>query len=125
MICSRKKVNVEIALKLLSEYGPSVYGIPCHVANKEDRKRLFSTTIEQFGGLDILVSNVAVNPFIGYLIDSSEEIWKKIFQVNVIASIMLLKESTPFLRKRGGGSIIFISSIAGFNQEKVNYYDAL
>lgn len=121
MICSRKIDNVENALKLLSDYGQFVYGIPCHVAKKEDRERLFSITIKQFGGFDILVNNAAVNPFIGNIVDTTEQIWKKIFEVNVTAPFMLLKESVPFLRQRGGGSIIFISTINAFSPTGVIY----
>lgn len=106
---------------MLTEYGQSVHGIQCHVAKKEDRQRLFATTVERYGGLDILVSNAAVNPAMGSIIDVSEEIWTKIFEINVTASFMLLKEATPLLQKRGGGSIIFISSIAGCNASPVDH----
>jgi len=35
--------------------------------------------------------------------------------VNVKAAYLLSKEVLPYLRKRGGGSIVYISSIAGFD----------
>lgn len=49
----------------------------------------------------------------------SEEIWQKIFDVNVTSAFMLLKESVPLLRQRGGGSIVFMSSISAFNPQGV------
>lgn len=51
--------------------------------------------------------------------DCSEEVWDKIFDINVKASFLLAKEAAPLIRERGGGSIVFISSLAGFNPFKV------
>lgn len=39
---------------------------------------LFMQTLDQCGGVDILVSNAAVNPFFGNLMDTTEEVWDKV-----------------------------------------------
>lgn len=39
---------------------------------------LLLQTIEQCGGVDILVSNAAVNPFFGNILESTEEVWDKV-----------------------------------------------
>lgn len=125
MISSRKASNVEKALKYLTGKGLNVHGIQCHVGSGEDRKKLFRTTIEKYGGLDILVSNAAVNPHFGKSLDCSESAWDKIFDINVKSSFLLAKEAVPLLRERGGGNIIFVASIAGYNSSevlKINYY---
>lgn len=44
----------------------------------------------------------------------TEEVWDKIFDVNVKSSFFLAKESVPHMEKRGKGSIIFVSSIGAF-----------
>lgn len=100
--------------------GLSVFGIKCHVGDALDRARLFKETVEKFGGLDILVSNAATNPVAGSVLDCSEKVWDKIFEVNVKASFLLAKEATTLIRNRGGGSIVFISSVAGYNPSKVS-----
>lgn len=56
---------------------------------------------------------------IGSVLDCSEEVWDKIFDINVKASFLLAKQAAPLIRERGGGSIVFISSLAGFNPFKV------
>ena len=68
----------------------------------------------EFGGFDILISNAAVNPDSGRIMKATEEVWDKIFDVNVKASFFLAKESIPHMEKRGKGSIIFVSSIGGY-----------
>lgn len=65
----------------------------------------------KFGGLDILVNNA------GYLAQSdavncSEEEWDKILDTNMKGPFLGIKYSVPELRKRGGGSIVNIASIA-------------
>ena len=42
---------------------PSV--IPCHIARKEELQKLVDQTTAQWGGIDIMVSNAAVNPYLG------------------------------------------------------------
>ncbi|BES91856.1 Dehydrogenase reductase SDR family member [Nesidiocoris tenuis] len=69
---------------------------------------------EKFGGIDILVSNAAVNPTVGGATQCSDESWDKIFDINVKSAFCLTKEVKPYLIKRGGGSIVYVSSIAGF-----------
>lgn len=115
MISSRKEQNVESALKKLKNDGlTQIHGVKCHVSTAEDRNNLYNEAIKKFGGIDILVSNAAVSPEVGNVLDCSETAWDKIFDTNVKSSFLLAKEVLPHLRKQGGGNIIFVSSIAGF-----------
>uniref|UniRef100_A0A8W7P4B1 Dehydrogenase/reductase SDR family member 4 n=1 Tax=Anopheles coluzzii TaxID=1518534 RepID=A0A8W7P4B1_ANOCL len=114
VVSSRKQQNVDRAVNDLRTAGLEVSGIKCHVANATDRKALFEHAAQKFGGIDILVSNAAVNPEVGGVLECSESAWDKIFDVNVKCSYLLAKEVLPFIRERKGGSIVFISSIAGF-----------
>jgi len=115
MISSRKKHNVDRALeKLREKFGANkVRGVVCHVSKKDDRSNLIQQTIESFGGIDILVSNAAVNPTKTPLLECDEKLWDKIFDVNVKSTLLLTQEVMPHLISRGGGSIIYVSSIAG------------
>ncbi|KAK5642011.1 hypothetical protein RI129_008178 [Pyrocoelia pectoralis] len=120
VISSRNKRNVDKAVAQLSKdgLGQSVVGIVCHVAKEEDRTRLFNEAIN-IGGLDILISNAAVNPSVAPFHYCTEKEWDKIFEVNVKASFLLSKAAVPFFRKRGGGRIVFLSSISGQRHYKV------
>ncbi|KAM4809110.1 dehydrogenase/reductase SDR family member 4-like isoform 1-T2 [Rhinophrynus dorsalis] len=114
LLSSRKQQNVDRAVKELREQGLDVDGTVCHVGKSEDRERLVETAVQRFGGVDILVSNAAVNPFAGSILESSEEVWDKILDVNVKATFLLVKLLVPKMQERGGGSIVIVSSIAGF-----------
>ncbi|XP_068700677.1 dehydrogenase/reductase SDR family member 4-like isoform X2 [Montipora foliosa] len=116
MISSREQENVTKAVSEVEkeEQGCSVKGVVCHVANPEHRKNLIEQTLHHFGGIDILVSNAAVNPVFGPLIQTPEDAWDKIFNVNLKSAFMLAKDTIPLMEKRRGGSVIFISTIAAF-----------
>lgn len=62
IISSRKQSNVDEAVKNLRNNGIEVTGAVCHVANAEDRKKLFDLAMEKYGAIHCLVSNAAVNP---------------------------------------------------------------
>ncbi|XP_060081845.1 dehydrogenase/reductase SDR family member 4-like [Ylistrum balloti] len=114
VVSSRKQKNVDAAIEKLRAKNLDVYGTVCHVGKKEDRASLIQQTLDRYGGIDIMVSNAAVNPFFGPILNCSEDQWDKIFELNVKATFMMIKETVPHIQNRGGGSIVVVSSIAGF-----------
>ncbi|KJE96976.1 hypothetical protein CAOG_09096 [Capsaspora owczarzaki ATCC 30864] len=115
VVSSRRKENVDRAVAELksSNSAMRVIGIVCHVAKAEDRKRLVQETLKSYGNIDILVSNAAVNPVFGSMLETDEAAWDKIFEVNVKSAFLLTKEVAPHL-KPNRGSVVFVSSIGGF-----------
>uniref|UniRef100_A0A4W2ICP1 Dehydrogenase/reductase SDR family member 4 n=1 Tax=Bos indicus x Bos taurus TaxID=30522 RepID=A0A4W2ICP1_BOBOX len=80
VVSSRKQQNVDRAVATLKGEGLSVTGTVCHVGKAEDRERLVATAVKLHGGVDILISNAAVNPFFGSLMDVPEEVWDKLWE---------------------------------------------
>uniref|UniRef100_A0A3Q0RDW9 Dehydrogenase/reductase (SDR family) member 4 n=1 Tax=Amphilophus citrinellus TaxID=61819 RepID=A0A3Q0RDW9_AMPCI len=78
VVSSRRQANVDQAVALLQSQKIQVTGTTCNVGKGEDREKLVRTTLGQYGGIDILVSNAAVNPFFGNIMDSTEEVWDKV-----------------------------------------------
>lgn len=115
VVSSRQQSNVDKAVDNLKSLNIDVIGRVCHVADAKQRMQLFDEAASKFGGIDILVSNAAANPAkSAELLDTSEEKWDKIFDVNVKSSFLLTKEVKPFMVNRGGGSIVYISSVIGY-----------
>ncbi|XP_073529257.1 dehydrogenase/reductase SDR family member 4-like isoform X2 [Phyllobates terribilis] len=90
LLCSRKQENVEKAEKQLKDEGLSVYAMQCHVGNKEDRERLVAKALEVYGKIDILVCNAAVNPFVGPIFSTTEDMWTKDIGTYALTKTMLL-----------------------------------
>lgn len=114
VVSSRKMDNVERAVSDLKAANLQVTGMACHVGKAEDRKALFDLVKEQFGGLDILVSNAAVNPYFGSALATPEAAYDKIFDVNVKATFQLIQEAVPLMKGRDNSSITIVSSIGGY-----------
>lgn len=114
VVSSRKQQNVDRAVATLQGEGLSVTGTVCHVGKAEDRERLVATAVSLHGGIDILVSNAAVNPFFGNLMDVTEEVWDKILDINVKATALMTKAVVPEMEKRGGGSVVIVASIGAY-----------
>lgn len=114
VVSSRRQANVDKAVALLQSQSIQVTGTTCNVGIREDREKLVQLTLDQCGGIDILVSNAAVNPFFGSVMDSTEEVWDKILSVNVKAAFLMTKLVAPHMKKRGGGNVVFVSSVAGY-----------
>ncbi|XP_055055461.2 dehydrogenase/reductase SDR family member 4 isoform X1 [Misgurnus anguillicaudatus] len=114
VVSSRRQTNVDKAVSLLRSKNIKVTGTTCDVGNAEDREKLINMTVEQCGGVDILVNNAAMIQYIENILDSTEDVWDKIFGVNVKSQFLLTKLVVPYMEKRGGGSVVFVSSVAGY-----------
>lgn len=122
VLSSRKAENVKRAVDQLKAEGyTDVIGVKCHVGSADDRQHLLSEAVRHFGGIDILVSNAAVNPLPVQVLDTPEKVWDKIFEINVKASFLLVQDGKSYLLERGGGSIVFVASIAAFQPLPVSY----
>ncbi|XP_023252542.1 dehydrogenase/reductase SDR family member 4-like [Seriola lalandi dorsalis] len=114
VVSSRRQANVDKAVALLQSQNIQVTGTTCNVGDGKDREKLVQMTLEKCGGVDILVSNAAVNPFFGNIMDSTEDVWDKILSVNVKSAFLMTKLVAPHMAKRGGGNVVFVSSVAGY-----------
>ncbi|BFG27395.1 hypothetical protein CerSpe_136690 [Prunus speciosa] len=113
VISSRKQKNVDEAVQKLKAGGIEAFGVVCHVSNEEQRKNLISKTVQKYGKIDVVVSNAAANPSIDTILQTKESVLDKLWEINVKASILLLKDADPHLKK--GSSVVIISSIAGYH----------
>ncbi len=80
--------------------------------------------IDGFGGLDIIVNAAAVHPF-GTVVSTDFETWNRCLSVNLGSIYLTAHFGVPEMARRGGGAIVSISSVQGFNcQQNVAAYVA-
>jgi 3-oxoacyl-[acyl-carrier protein] reductase len=114
-ICGRSQQTVDNAAKRLSEStGSKVSGLAVDVRDPGQVSGFFGFIDEVFGGLDILVNNAGLGIF-APVAEITFDQWKETLETNLSGVFYCCKEGIPRLRKRGGGSIINISSLAGKN----------
>jgi NAD(P)-dependent dehydrogenase (short-subunit alcohol dehydrogenase family) len=117
-LSSRKAEACEQARAELEKSGFEVMAQPCNVSRKEDLQALVDATRAKWGGIDIVVSNAASNPYYGPLTGISDEAFDKIIANNVKSVLwlagMTLEGMAQRARERGStGSFIVVGSIGG------------
>eukprot|EP00898_Chlorokybus_atmophyticus_P000299 jgi/Chlat1/126/Chrsp1S03225 len=113
VVSSRKQAAVDETVTLLRKEGIEVTGEVCHVASADQRKQLIATAVETYGKIDILVSNAAVNPASGPILQMSENAIDKILEVNIKAAVLLIRDAANHLSERA--SILLVSSVTGYS----------
>lgn len=111
-ICARRPEPLETAAaEIRARSAGTVEPIVADVASAEDVRRLVATTVERFGGLDVLVTN-AGGPRAGRFEELADADWLAAVDLLLMSVVRLCREALPHLRRRGGGRIIHITSVA-------------
>ena len=103
--------NIDSAVSAL---GKNVLGIRADVRQYADVEAALAQTVSRFGGLDILVNNAGVGVF-RPVADMAVDEWHRIIDTNLSGVFYCCHAALPHLKKRGGGWIINISSLASKN----------
>lgn len=100
-------------LNYAETYGDKAMFFQCDVTNEEQVKALVAKAAGELGGLDILYNNAGGGGPPGNVTDVLEAAWDSDMAVMLKSVMLMTKASVPELAKRGGGSVINTSSIAG------------
>jgi len=103
------------AAENLSQTGTGhAFVFPCDVRDYNQVKALIDYTAKELGGLDILVNNAGIGTF-ETVEETSPEDFRAVLETNLFGVFYCCHEAIPQMKKRGGGYIINISSLAGAN----------
>jgi len=97
------------------------------LARASECERVVRETVDAFGGIDVLVNNVGIQPLSSYqrAEDTTEEMWDAILNVNLKSYFLMSKYALPEIRQRGGGAVINTASVQGLqSQRRVPAYAA-
>jgi 3-oxoacyl-[acyl-carrier protein] reductase len=89
-----------------------VLAVQADLSTAAGAELVVARTIEAFGGLDVLVNNVARAAGAG-LLDTSDAEWQAAFDETLFPAIRMSRLAVPHMQGRGGGSIVMIASIYG------------
>src|ERR1041385_3191743 len=118
VIASRKLENLEVTAKEFSSLPGKIVPIACHVGQKEALEQLVRQTAERLGPVDILINNSATNIGQGPALAVTDEMLDKMVEVNIKATLRLIRLIVPtMIERKTGGSIINIASIAGLRPQ--------
>jgi NAD(P)-dependent dehydrogenase (short-subunit alcohol dehydrogenase family) len=87
--------------------------VPANVTRREELAALVARATSAFGGIDILVCNAAIHPYVGPAMGTSDDVMRKILDANLMSAHWLCQMVLPGMVERGFGRIVFVASIAG------------
>jgi len=86
-------------------------GVGCDVSSQGSVRQLVSTAIEKYGPIDLFCSNAGIAIAGG--VETSDEAWQKIWNVNVMAHVYAARAVLPAMLERGRGYLLNTASAAG------------
>jgi 3-oxoacyl-[acyl-carrier protein] reductase len=110
-LTARSAVAADTAAR---EIGGSAFGVLCDVRAWESVERLFREVEKRAGGTDILVNNAGIGVF-SPVAEMDPDDWRAVIETNLNGVFYCCHEAIPQMKRRGGGYIFNISSLAGKN----------
>ncbi|MFZ0828541.1 MAG: SDR family oxidoreductase [Verrucomicrobiia bacterium] len=102
----------DTAAAIARETGRRVIGVKVDVTQEVEVKALFNRAVQEFGRVDVVVSNAAIliaEP----IIDADAEKWRAVMNVNLFGYFLVTKHACRVMKPQRGGSIINLNSKSG------------
>jgi 3-oxoacyl-[acyl-carrier protein] reductase len=124
LICGRSRPDVQTAAEKLLQIG-KVEAVSCDVRKEDLVRMMFEHCTASFGGVDIVVNNAGVGYFGKTVEETTSAEFRQTLETNLFGVFYSCHHAIPHLKRRGGGYIINISSLAGQNPHpKMAAYNA-
>lgn len=123
-VCDIEKDSAERVAAEIVEEGGTAIGIFCDVCSVDSVRNAIQATAEKFGGVDILVNNAGGGGGGMLLDDVDYKEWDRLILLDLTSAYIFSKEVLPYMRKRGAGKIVNISSGAGITGDATDIHYA-
>ena len=111
-ITGRNEENLKMTVDELQQIGVNAYYSVFSMDNEIQVKAGLESLIEQLGSVDILINNAGIGDF-GSIEDMPVETWEQVIKTNLFGVYYASKTVHPFMKGKGEGDIINVSSTAG------------
>ena len=113
VVSSRKAEACEAVAAGIRARGGQALVVPANIGRKEELQSLVGRTLAEWGRIDALVCNAAVNPHFGPSETIPDDAWDRIMGTNIRSNHWLANMVLPGMASRNEGSVTIVSSIAG------------
>ncbi|EID17759.1 SDR family NAD(P)-dependent oxidoreductase [Mycolicibacterium phlei] len=113
VVASRKPEACEQAAQRLRELGGQAIGVPTHLGELDSLDALVARTVEEFGGIDVVVNNAA-NALAQPLGQMTPDAMQKSFEVNLRGPVFLVQSALPYLKESPKPAVINMISVGAF-----------
>ena len=114
-ICGRGEDTLSeaaLALAAVAVAPAEVLAVRADLATEQGIRDVVDATLARFGGVDVLVNNVALARG-GDIVNTTDADWQEAFDQTLFPAIRATRLVVPSMRRRGGGAVVIISSIFG------------
>lgn len=114
-VCCAARTIDEIAdtAETIERCGGRAIAVPTDVRSLPAVEQMVQTTVETYGGLDILFLNAGVVGDRRHVEESNPEAWLATLETNLVGAYYCARAAIPHLKRRGAGKIITIGSGIG------------
>jgi NAD(P)-dependent dehydrogenase (short-subunit alcohol dehydrogenase family) len=112
VLVDRRLDSAQETEKMIKDEGGESFAFEADVSSASDCEAIARTCVETYGRIDILHNNVGIGAGDSGPVGLTEEVWDRIFQVNLKSMFLTCKHVLPQMRKQGSGVILNISSAA-------------
>ena len=93
--------------------GGEAIGVPTHLGDVDDLGALVQRTVDEFGGIDVVVNNAA-NALAQPLGEMTVEAWTKSYEVNLRGPVFLVQQALPHLKASPHAAVLNMVSVGAF-----------
>lgn len=113
VIAGRREEEGADVLREIEKAGGEAFFVKTDVSRESDSAALVAKTVERFGRLDFAFNNAGVDLSIGPITESTEDLYRRTFDINVGGVLFGMKYQIPAILKSGGGAIVNTASVLG------------
>lgn len=113
VISSRKQDACDEVAQQIRAGGGQAIAHACNISSKSELEQLVARTRAEFGRIDVLICNAAVNPHFGPSQEIPDSAFQKVLDNNIRSNHWLCQMVIPEMAERRSGSVIIVSSVGG------------
>lgn len=113
VVADLNKEGAEEVVQQIEANGGKGLAIQVDVTKKSDLEEMVSKTIAAYKQIDIVINNAGIFDKYTASLDTTDEQWDLIFNINLKAIFQISNLVLPHMIERGKGNIVNIASIAG------------
>ncbi len=119
VIAGRRVKEGEEAAGAIRQAGGEALFVRADVSREADVAAMVKACADSYGGLDCAYNNAGIDgALMTSIVDYKKEVWDQVIAINLTGMFLCMKYEIPEMIKRGGGSIVNMSAVAGFKAGK-------
>ncbi|WP_122090446.1 SDR family NAD(P)-dependent oxidoreductase [Halalkalicoccus subterraneus] len=111
-LAARREERLEELADEIESDGGEAFVVPTDATDESQVREMVDTTVEEFGGLDVLVNNAGVM-LLEPIAEADPDDWQQMLDLNVQGLMVASQAALGHMQEEGAGDIVNLSSVAG------------